>query len=77
MARVSQEMLAIADVQAAGVGEAQIGLVHQRGGIEQGIAAALAQPRARQPAQFLVGCIEYDAQCRFVAVLRATNEVSQ
>jgi hypothetical protein len=33
-------MLAIADAQAARVGEAQIRLVHQRGGVEQRIAAA-------------------------------------
>ena len=49
VAGVTQEMFAVADVQAAGIGETQIGLVDQRGGIEQGVAAALAQTRARQP----------------------------
>jgi hypothetical protein len=47
------EVLAIIDAQPAELGEAQIGLVHQRGGIEQSIAAAFSQSCARHGTQFV------------------------
>jgi hypothetical protein len=51
--------------------------MHERGGVEQRVPGILAQARARQGAQLGVSRVEDDAQRRFVAGLRAVDDIGQ
>ena len=52
---VGEEGAPVLGAQLAAVEELQVRLVHQRGGVEHGVAAAVAQPRVGELAQFGIG----------------------
>ena len=75
VAGISKEMRAILDPQFPGIREAQIGLVNQRGRVEQSCAFTLAQPATGHATQVFIRGVEHQAQCRLVAPLGALDEI--
>ena len=75
--RPVHEMDAILQLQAAGGGEAEIGLVDQRGRVEQGAAPPGAKPGAGELAQLGIGGGKQRVGGGGVATLGAMNQLCQ
>jgi hypothetical protein len=71
------EVNAILDPKPAGLREPEVGLVHQRGGVEQRVPASRAKPAASQGSKIRIGCGEETVGRRGVAVPGSLDQVRQ
>jgi hypothetical protein len=71
---VAEERAPVVEGQLAGLDQAQVGLVHQRGRVQHGVAAAAAQARVGQAPQLLVGGREQRIPGCTVPVLHARQQ---